>query len=134
MILKGQTKLLKPSPHPRQRRCSYGEKLLLAIGSESQGINLALLEVGLVVLDVKVDMIHIATNLVVVDVGDVVDGKGVTKGRTLRDLVEPGHQPQLWCGRRNGKGEGQGKGSNRDRVSIFGHIKIFEMLCFNTNC
>ena len=93
-----------------------------------------MLEVGLVDLDVKVDMIHIATNLVVVDVGDVVDGKGVTKGRPLRDLVEPGHQPQLWCGRRNGKGEGQGKGSNRDRVYIFGHIKIFEMLCFNTNC
>ena len=80
MILKGQTKLLKPSSHPHQRRCSYGEKLLLAIVSESQGINLALLEVGLVDLDVKIDMIHIATNLVVVDVRDVVDGKGVTKG------------------------------------------------------
>ena len=80
MILKGQTKLLKPSSHPRQRRCSYGEKLLLAIVRKSQGVNLALLEVGLVVLDVKVDMIHILTNLVLVDVGDVVDGKGVTKG------------------------------------------------------
>ena len=80
MILKGQTKLLKPPSHPRQRRCSYGEKLLLAIVSESQGINLALLEVGLVDLNVKIDIIHIATNLVVVDVGDVVDGKGVTKG------------------------------------------------------
>ena len=123
MILKGQTKLLKPSPHPRQRRCSYGEKLLLAIVSESQGINLALLEVGLVVLDVKVDMIHTATNLVVVDVGDVVDGKGVTKGRPLRDLGEPGQK--LWGSRRNGKGEGQGKGSNRDWVYVFGHIKIF---------
>ena len=92
LILKGQTKLLKPLSHPRQRRCSYGEKLLLAIGCKSQDVNLALLEVGLVVLGVKVDMIHIATNLVVVDVGDVVDGKGVTKGRPLRDLVEPGHQ------------------------------------------
>ena len=107
---------MKPPPHPRQRRCSNGEKLLLAIGSKSQGINLAMFEVGLVVLNVKVDMIHTATNLVMVDVGDVVDGKCVTKGRLLGDLGEPGHKSQLGGGRPERKGKGQEKGSNRDWI------------------
>ena len=37
-----------------------------------------------------------AANLVVVDIRDVVDGKCVTKGCSLGDLGEPGHQLQLW--------------------------------------
>ena len=52
-----------------------------------------------------------------VEVGDVVEGKSVTKGLPpLRDLGEPGPKLQLGGGRRDGKGEGRGKGSNRDWI------------------
>lgn len=87
-------------------------------------------EVGLVVLNVKVDMINTATNLVVVDVGDVVDGKSVTKGRLLGDLGEPGHKSQLGDGRHEGKGKGQEKGSNRDWIYNLALSSFFGMLCF----
>ena len=57
-----------------------------------------------------------AANLVVVDIRDVVDGKCVTKGCSLGDLGEPGHQLQLWGAGRNWKGVEQEKGSNRDWI------------------
>ena len=48
-----------------------------------------------------------------VEVGDVVEGKSVTKGfPPLRDLGEPGHK--LWGARRDGKEEGQGKNSQTE--------------------
>ena len=103
---------MKPPSHPRQRRCSDGKELLL-LSIESQGVNLTLVEVGLLVV-VGVKEIDVEINLFAV--GDVVDGKSVAKGCPLGDLGEPGQQ--LWGSRRLGKRKGQEgeRGSNRDWI------------------
>lgn len=58
--------------------------------------------------------------LVVVDVGDVVDGKCVTKGRLLGDLGEPRHKSQLGGGRPEGKGEGQKEKCSHHNTFLLG--------------
>lgn len=83
-------------------------------------------------LKVKVDMSHVAPNLVLVDVGDVVDGKCVTKGRSLvtksrplGDLGEPGHKVQLlWGGRPSGKGKGKQEGNSNHHNTVLLGINL----------